>query len=182
MMNLWKQSIQKSLKKKKKLIFLKKRLKRDEQIFKNKTIIYKLIYRATEGGNSAESFHKKSDNISGTLIVIKTIKGFRFGGYTEMTWNGHMINKKNKNGECFCYSLDLFKIYNNTNEAESTIRCYTTEGTDFYGDDAYFFDIYFPIDTNEKSNTGYTKSQSSFGKLEIIMNLIMEKVNFWWQN
>ena len=143
--------------------------KRDEPMLKNKTIIYKLLYRATEDGNSAESFHRKCDNISGTLTVIKTTKGFRFGGYTEMTWNtnnGETVNKKDKNGVGFCYSLDLFKIYNNTNEAKSTIRCYSTEGTDFYGGDAYFFDIYFPIDTNTRSNTGYTKSHSSFGKIE----------------
>ena len=159
----------KIFKEKKEIDFLEKRLKRDEPMLKNKTIIYKLLYRATEDGNSAESFHRKCDNISGTLTVIKTTKGFRFGGYTEMTWNtnnGETVNKKDKNGVGFCYSLDLFKIYNNTNEAKSTIRCYTNEGTDFYGGDAYFFDIYFPIDTNTRSNTGYTKSHSSFGKIE----------------
>ena len=137
----------KIFKEKKEIDFLEKRLK-SEPILKNKTIIFKLLYRATEDGNSAESFHKKCDNISGTLAVIKTAKGFRFGGYTEMTWNGHVVNKKDRNGVGFCYSLDLFKIYNNTNEAVNTIRCYTTEGPDFYGGDAYFFDIYFPIDTN----------------------------------
>ena len=41
----------------------------------NRTIIYKLLYRATRDGNSASSFHQKYDNICGTLVVMKTIKG-----------------------------------------------------------------------------------------------------------
>ncbi len=28
-------------------------------------------------------FHKKCDNIMGTLSIIKTTKGMRFGGYTN---------------------------------------------------------------------------------------------------
>ena len=58
----------------------------------------------------------------------------RFGGYTEKTWNAnsHGEKKKDQNNNGFCYSLDLFKIYNNTKEAESTIRCYKNDGPDFY--------------------------------------------------
>ena len=58
------------------------------------------------------------------------------------------------------------KIYNNTSKAESTIRCYSNEGPDFFGGDAYMFDIYFPIDSNSSSNTGYKKSHKSFGEFE----------------
>ena len=89
-----------------------------------RTVIYKLLYRATKDGNKASSFHQKCDNISGTLTVIKTSKGMRFGGYTEKTWNGNQVNKKDNKGIAFCYSLDLFKIYNNTDKARSSIRCY----------------------------------------------------------
>ena len=76
------------------------------------------------------------------------------------------MSKKDANGIGFCYSLDLFKIYNNSNEAESTIRCYEKEGPDFYGGDAYMFDIYFPIESNTSSNTGYTMKCKSFGNFE----------------
>ena len=128
---------------------------------------FKLLYRATTDGNSAESFHQKCDNIKGTLTVIETTKGIRFGGYTENTWEKQSaFKKKDKDGIGFCYSLDLKKIYNNTNKAESTIICYSNEGPDFYGGDDYMFDIYFPIDSNSSSNTGYTKSDKSFGEFE----------------
>ena len=141
-------------------------MKRNDPILMKRTVIYKLLYRATKDGNNASSFHNKCDNISGTLTVLKTSKGMRFGGYTEKTWNGDRENKKDGKGIAFCYSLDLFKIYNNSDKAESSIRCYTGEGPDFYGGDCYMFDIYFPIDNNTSSNTGYTKSHTSYGKFE----------------
>lgn len=157
------------IKEQKEIDFLEKRLKNNDPILSKKNIIYKLLYRATKDGNSAESFHKKCDNIKGTLIIIKTTKGIRFGGYTECLWNAikdNPQNKKDNKGIGFCYSLDLFKIYNNTNDSESTIRCYTGEGPDFYGGDCYMFDIYFPIDSNTDSNTGYSTKCKSFGKFE----------------
>ena len=153
------------IKDKKDIYFLEERLRKNYPYIKN--ITYELLYRATKDGNSAESFHQKCDNIKGTLILVKTTKGLRFGGYTESKWekqNG--ANKKDKNGIGFCYSLDLKKIYNNSNDAKSTIRCYANEGPTFYGGDAYMLEIYFPIDSNSKSNTGYSKSHKSFGNFE----------------
>ena len=47
-----------------------------------KNIIYKLLYRATRNWNDTQIFHKKCDNIMGTLAIIKATKGMRFGGYT----------------------------------------------------------------------------------------------------
>ena len=46
----------------------------------------------------------------------------RFGGYTEKTWNGNDEAKKDENNNGFCYSLDLFKIYNNIKEAKSLLN------------------------------------------------------------
>ena len=158
------------IKEKKEIEFLENRLKNNDPILMKKNITFKLLYRATKDGNSPESFHQKCDNIKGTLTIMKTSKGMRFGGYTECTWNADPKkggqNKKDNNGIGFCYSLDLFKIYNNTNEANSTIRCYEKEGPDFYGGDCYMFDIYFPINSNTNIYTGYTVKNNSFGKFE----------------
>ena len=157
------------IKEKKEIEFLENRLKNNDPILMKKNITFKLLYRATKDGNSPESFHQKCDNIKGTLTIMKTSKGMRFGGYTECTWNADPKggqNKKDNNGIGFCYSLDLFKIYNNTKEANSTIRCYEKEGPDFYGGDCYMFDIYFPINSNTGIYTGYTVKNNSFGKFE----------------
>ena len=53
---------------------------------------WKLIYRASEHGYSAKSFHKYCDNVKGpTLVIIKSSEGYIFGGYTTQSWSGEGI-------------------------------------------------------------------------------------------
>ena len=48
---------------------------------------WKMIYRASEHGYTAKSFHDYCDNVEGpTLIVIKSSEGWIFGGYTTESW------------------------------------------------------------------------------------------------
>ena len=49
---------------------------------------WKMIYRASEHGYTAESFHKYCDDQGPTLIVIKSSRGWIFGGYTTKSWSG----------------------------------------------------------------------------------------------
>lgn len=47
-----------------------------------------LLYRASRDGYSSENFHKKCDNKSPTLTLIKSKKAEQvFGGYTKQPWN-----------------------------------------------------------------------------------------------
>ena len=69
----------------------------------------KLLYRATRDGDTTNSFHKKCNNIRGTLMIVKTSKNFIFGGYTNEIWNGDKSYRKDDNA--FCFSLNLNKIY-----------------------------------------------------------------------
>ena len=151
------------------LEFLENRLKNDD-ILKKKNIIYKLLYRATKDGNNIKTFHNKCDNIKGTLIIIKTTKGMRFGGYTEQIWNINNNNnkcesRKDDKNICFCFSLDLFKIYNFNDNCQLSIHiCYTSR-LRFTGDYGQFIDIY-----NENGllfgNTSYTIKSNAFGKID----------------
>ena len=51
---------------------------------------WKLLYRASEHGYTAKSFHEYCDNVRGpTLIVIKSSRGWIFGGYTTQSWSGN---------------------------------------------------------------------------------------------
>ena len=52
---------------------------------------WKLLYRASEHGYTAESFHKCCDGKKPTLIVIKSCRGWIFGGYTTQSWRGQGI-------------------------------------------------------------------------------------------
>ena len=68
-----------------------------------------LLYRATVDGDGASDFHSKCDKFKNTLVIVKTKKGLRFGGFTSESWGG-TGDKKDKNA--FCFSLDKMKIYN----------------------------------------------------------------------
>ena len=47
---------------------------------------WKLLYRASEHGYTAESFHEYCDDKKPTLVVIKSSGGWIFGGYTTRSW------------------------------------------------------------------------------------------------
>ena len=65
----------------------------------------KLIYRASEHGYTAESFHHYCDDVNGpTLIVIKSRGGWIFGGYTTQSW------KVDQPDRCRCMYCFLFLI------------------------------------------------------------------------
>ena len=54
----------------------------------------KLIYRASEHGYTAKSFHNYCDDKGPTLIIIKSSGGWIFGGYTTQSWSGDCIYNK----------------------------------------------------------------------------------------
>jgi hypothetical protein len=44
---------------------------------------WSLLYRASEHGFTAQAFHSKCDNVANTLTVVKTTKGYIFGGFAQ---------------------------------------------------------------------------------------------------
>ena len=62
----------------------------------------KLLYKATNHGDSSYNFHNYCDNKGATLTLIRNTKGFRFGGFTTQNWsnrpyNNNMNNNMNNN-------------------------------------------------------------------------------------
>lgn len=147
------------------LNFLEKRLKNNDEILMKKNVVYKLLYRASQDGYNVQTFHQKCDNIFGTLTIVKTTKGMRFGGYTEKQWNGDNLERKDCKDICFCFSLDLFKIYNHNENSGSSISCYKSYGPYFYGGDK---NVFYIINKNGKlyGVTKYTTNCNSFGKID----------------
>ena len=74
--------------KNKELNLISDRIKNTE-LLKNKKIKYKLLYRGTRDGMNASSFHQKCNSIPDTISIIQTTKGYKFGGYTEQTWENN---------------------------------------------------------------------------------------------
>ena len=76
---------------------------------------WKLQYRATRDGFSAQNFHTKCDGIANTLTVIKSSNENIFGGFTEKAWDSSchyvedpkafifsLVNKENKPFKIMC--------------------------------------------------------------------------------
>ncbi len=52
---------------------------------------WKLLYRASEHGYTAKSFHECCNHKGPTLVIIKSTDGYIFGGYTTQSWSGRCI-------------------------------------------------------------------------------------------
>ena len=62
--------------------------------YKNKKIIFELLYRASRHGDTAKQFHELCDNKEGgTLILYKTDKDIIFGGFTNAKWISYSDEK-----------------------------------------------------------------------------------------
>lgn len=48
---------------------------------------FELLYRGSEHNFSWTEFHRKCDNKSPTLVIVKSVDGCIFGGYTKVNWN-----------------------------------------------------------------------------------------------
>ena len=89
--------------------FIYEQLKKKEY-FKYKNISFELIFRATRDGYLAKNLHEKVDGIDNTIIIIKTSKGMKFGGYISYFWSSD-DQWVSDDEECFVFSISLKKIY-----------------------------------------------------------------------
>jgi hypothetical protein len=78
-------------------------------IKENTKINFKLLYKLSKDGDLIKTFHEKCDNKGPTLIIIKTTKGFRFGGFNPITWD--ISGDYKISNSVFIFSLDKKKKY-----------------------------------------------------------------------
>lgn len=112
----------------------------------NRYIKLSLCYRLSRDGDTSKNFHSKCDSIGPNLTIIKTTKGFIFGGFTNKGWK-HLFKDIRKNDpefgtdykdeKAFCFSFNLKKIYKN-GKRENVIFCNNKYGAVFNE----FFKIY----------------------------------------
>ena len=117
----------------------------------NKNIKYQLIYRGSRDGMNASSFHQKSNGISPTINIIKTTKGFKFGGYTEKTWENNSSGIYIKDDKSFVFSLNYMKIYHHIQGKEAILH-HNDYGPTFY------WCFYSYNNFNENFNNTYSKN------------------------
>ena len=101
---------------------------------------YRLIFRATRDGDSANIFHTICDNYNKLIILIETQKGLRFGGFTSRNFrvSSHMKDDNNS----FLFSLDLKKVYKII-PGKNAIYCYPKSGPCFSQESLYIPNNFF---------------------------------------
>ena len=101
---------------------------------------YRLIFRATRDGDSANIFHNICDNFNKLIILIETKKGLRFGGFTSRNFrvSSHMKDDNNS----FLFSLDLKKVYKII-PGKNAIYCYPKSGPCFSQESLYIPNNFF---------------------------------------
>ena len=107
---------------------------------KYKKITLNLLYKAIIDSDKTNIFHKKCDSAQSTLVLVKSVNGKRFGGFTSVNWQGNSIEKKDENA--FIFSLDKLKIYN-VIPGEDAIGCYPNFGPVFLGCQIRIYDEFF---------------------------------------
>jgi hypothetical protein len=103
-----------------------------------------LIYKASEDGFEAAKFHSKCDNKPNTLIIIKSTKGYVFGGYTEQSWSPNYSCKYDSKAFIFSF-INKFnkpvriKYTKKPHNGDNSIVCCSSHGPKF-GNDLFIAD------------------------------------------
>jgi len=74
--------------------------------------VLELLYRATRDGDNGKKFHELCDNkLGGILVIIKTDKNVKFGGFTDAKFSSHFNPEKKSAGKNVCGNINfLYQI------------------------------------------------------------------------
>ena len=106
----------------------------------NKKLTLNLLYKATADSDKAAAFHAKCDGAKSSIVLVETVKGKRFGGYTTKSWSGDCTDKKDE--DAFVFSFDKMETYDNI-PGEDAIGCYPKFGPIFLGCQIRIYDNAF---------------------------------------
>lgn len=114
------------------------------------------IFRASQDGDKAETFHRLCDNAPNLLIVISTENGKKFGGFTSRGFDSS--NSSQIDDSAFIFSLDKKEIYS-VMKGYPAIDCFLNMGPSFSGNNITIYDNFFshPSSSAPKGNNYQTK-------------------------
>ena len=134
-------------------------INRLKQSLNNRHFKFNLLYRATKDGDGLSIFHSKCDNRSKVLVIYHTIKGSKFGGYTELGFDCSGSYKNDLNS--FLFSINKRKIYNSINNNQ--LFCHEGNGPSFGKNRAIYIADDTPILSKEKSHETSSSTPSFEG-------------------
>jgi hypothetical protein len=123
---------------------------------------WNLIYRASQNGFEASSFHSKCDNKPNTLIIIKTTNDNVFGGYTEQTWNHTANYKADPNSFLFSLINKLNKPIKMKWSRNYGICCSSSYGPVFGGGHDLLIANNSNINTKSSSDLGHSYTHPDY--------------------
>ena len=106
----------------------------------NQGIKSKLLYRLSKDGGSIFTFHNKCDHISPTLVLVESLDGYKFGGFTTCTWDKKEIDKND--GNTFLFSFNNNQKFNKKDSQSRNRDIYSGDpvnGPYFGNCDLYFY-------------------------------------------
>ena len=137
-------------------------IKRLKQGLNNENFKFNLLYRATKDGDALSTFHSKCDNKTNVLIFYYTIKGVKFGGYTEIGFDSSRIYKNDL--KSFLFSIQKEKIYNSKNNSQ--LFCHEGNGPSFGKNRAIYLKDNIPILSKKNTRHETCDSTISFEGLD----------------
>ena len=127
--------------------------------FPYKNCKFNLLYRATRDGDKISAFHSKCDNKKQILVLYHTIKGVKFGGYTDIGFD--CSNREKTDLKSFLFQINKKKIYNAIGEDQ--VVCFCGNGPTFGNKEvAILLNDFVSILSNEKNTHRTCKDISSF--------------------
>ena len=113
---------------------------------------YKIIYKSSIDGDNIKFFHSNCDGEENVLIIIETINGLKFGGFTSIGFDSSGYEIKDNNA--FLFSINKQKIYDII-PGNNAIFCNRNYGPIFCAkDNSSSYSIFVPDGyLNNKSTT-----------------------------
>ena len=75
----------------------------------------KLLYKASRDGDDYQDFYRLCENKGPTITIALSTKGYKFGGFTKLSWknpnNGKVGKKYYEDNEAFIFSLNKKRKY-----------------------------------------------------------------------
>ena len=115
-----------------------------------------LLYRGTQHGFGSQDFHKRCDNYTKTLTLVKS-NTFIFGGYSSASWDENDQYKSDSNA--FLFSLvnkDNKPIKMKCQNAHNSIYCSSTSSAVFGGGHDLYISNNSNTNTTSYSNLGHS--------------------------
>ena len=116
----------------------------------------KLIYRATEDGDTSNQFFEKIQNKGPIISFVETKEKKRFGGFTKVSWKGNNHEGKVSDPNAFLFSLNN-KCKYNILKSQLAFSCFSGStlvyGNDGDGKGIYLNDGFLKQSNREEQST-----------------------------